>query len=99
MAGRLADEKHSGLADLPEIQAQVLATDRIRVLVARAIGNLRARERIDETIEARQLLLHRPTPGLRGESVGDLVDRAGEIGHVQLSILIFAEGADRESRR
>src|SRR5712692_8402615 len=45
-----------------------------------------------------KLLLHRPPPGLRTESVGELVDRAVEIGHIQLSILILAEGADREPR-
>src|SRR5437868_5705515 len=31
MTRRLADEKHSGLADFFEVQAQVLATDRVRV--------------------------------------------------------------------
>jgi len=57
IAWRFADEKHARFADLFEIELKISTSNRVctitmRVLVAGAIGNLRARKSIDESIEA-----------------------------------------------
>ena len=56
IARRFTDEKHSRISDLLEIDLQVVATDRVgafalRVLIARAIGDFDAGERVDEAAE------------------------------------------------